>query len=543
MRSNRELAARNTVVDLEGWFAVITLSGRSLSRISVLAASSVFLHGCMVGPDFTTPAAPDVTGYTAERALKPTSRTSVAGGASQSFANGKDIPGDWWTLFQSKQINAFVTEAIRNHPDVQAAQFALRSARENALAEQGSLFPQISGDSSTTREQTTPTTSATASPYTLYNASVSVSYALDVFGGTRRQVEALKAQATYQQFQLEATYLALTANVVTAAITDASLRAQIAATQDIIKSETGQLTRVQGQFKLGAISQSDVLSQQATLSQTLATLPPLQKQLAQQRNQLMAYLGRLPSQDRGESVDLSALHLPPTLPVSLPSTLVRQRPDIRSAEATLHQATANVGVAVANMLPQITLSGSYGSSATAQLFSADTIAWSVAGTVTQKIFDGGTLYHTKEADVATYQQNLAKYKSTVITAFQNVADGLRAVQYDANTLKAQAAAEKASLDSLNIAQEQYKSGAVAYVTVVNAQQTYQNARISRVKAQATRFTDTAALFQALGGGWWNRADETADASPRVHPGYFAGPEQTTKPQVAQQHSNNKETTP
>lgn len=542
MSQSRELAIRSTVADPECWFVTAKMNGRWLSRIGALTVSSIFLHGCMVGPDFAVPAAPAVMGYTAERTLKPTSKTSVAGGATQSFATGKDIPGDWWSLFHSKQINAFVAEAIRNHPDVQAAQFALRSARENARAEQGGLFPQVSTDNSATREQTTPTTPATPSPYTLYNASVSVSYVLDIFGGTRRQIEALKAQATYQQFQLEATYLALTANVVTAAITDASLRAQIAATQDIINSETGQLTRVQGQFKLGAISQSDVLSQQATLAETQATLPPLQKQLAQQRNQLMAYLGRLPSQDRGESVDLSALQLPRSLPVSLPSTLVRQRPDIRAAEATLHQSTANVGVAVANMLPQITLSGGASSSATGQLFSADTIAWDVAAGVTQKIFDGGTLFHTKEADVATYQQDLAKYKSIVITAFQNVADGLRAVQYDANTLKAQAASEKASLDSLNLAQEQYKSGAVAYVTIVNAQQTYQNARILRVKAQAARFTDTAALFQALGGGWWNRTDETADAAPRVDAGYFAGPEPETKPQLGQQHPHNKETT-
>ncbi|WP_370637192.1 efflux transporter outer membrane subunit [Phyllobacterium chamaecytisi] len=519
---------------------MVILKGRSLSRIGVLAVSSALVHGCIAGPDYVVPSAPRVTGYTVERHLTATSKTALAGGASQSFAGGQDIPGEWWLLFRSRRINAFVAEAIRNHPDVQAAQFALRSAREKALAEQGGLFPQADGSASVTREKTTPTTPPTTSPYTLYNASVSVNYALDVFGGTRRQIESLRAQADYQRFQLEATFLALTANVVTAAITDASLRAQMAATQDIIKSETEQLTRVRGQFLLGAVPQSDVLSQQATLAETQATLPPLQKQLAQQRNQLMAYLGRLPSEDRGESVDLSDLHLPRALPVGLPSLIVRQRPDIRLAEATLHQATANVGVAVANMLPQITLSGSYGSNASSQLFSADTIAWNVAASVTQKIFDGGTLYHTKEAEVATYQQNLAKYKSAVITAFQNVADGLRAVQFDADALKAQAASEKASLDSLKIAQEQYKSGAVAYVTVVNAQQTYQNARISRVKAQAMRFTDTAALFQALGGGWWNRVDETPDAAPRVQVGYLAGPNQS-QPLSAPQYLNAKET--
>lgn len=316
--------------------------------------------------------------------------------------------------------------------------------------------------------------------------------------------------------------------MVTAAIADASLRDQIAATEDIIKAETDQLARIQHQFEIGAVSRSDVLSQESTLAQAKATLPPLQKQLAQERNQLMAYLGRLPSQDRGEHVTLGDLRLPGRLPVSLPSTLVRQRPDIRQAEATLHQATATVGVGVANLLPQVTLSGSYGASGTGSLFSPGTVVWNATSTVTQKLIDGGTLYHTKEADVAVFEQDMAAYKSAVITAFQNVADSLRAIQYDAATLKAQAEAEKAASDSLAMAIEQFKTGAVPYANVITAQQSYLNARISRIKAQASRFTDTTALYQALGGGWWNRNDVSPDAQPRANPGYFAGPDRSTK---------------
>lgn len=365
-------------------------------------------------------------GYTREQRPAATTSAPVTGGNSQGFETGRDIPGAWWALFRSRQLNAFVEEAIRNHPDVQAAQFALRYARENALAQQGSLFPQVSGSASAERDRTSTSQSgvwpAQGSTYTLYNASVSVSYALDIWGGTRRQVEALQAQADYQGFKLEATYLALTANVVTAAITDASLRDQILATEEIIKAESDQLARIQRQFDIGAISKSDLLSQEATLAQAKATLAPLQKQLAQQRNQLMAYLGRLPSQDRGEHVRLADLRLPGRLPLSLPSTLVRQRPDIRQAEATLHQATATVGVGIANLLPQLTLSGSYGATSPERLFSPETIVWSAASSVSQKIFDGGTLYHTKEADVAAFEQDLALYKSTVVTAFQNVAD-------------------------------------------------------------------------------------------------------------------------
>ena len=499
------------------------------ASLVVMAAASLALVGCAVGPDFAAPAAPDVDRYTTEPRLGATSATSTVGGAAQSFDAGADMSGQWWTLFRSRQINALVEEAVRNHPDLQAAQFALRSARENALAAEGALLPQATASASVERER--QTTNPPPSVYTLYSASVAVSYSVDVFGGQRRQIEELQAQADVSRFELEATYLSLTANVVTAAIADASLRAQIAATEDIVKAETDQLERVRRQFELGAVSRSDVLSQQSTLDQTLATLPPLQKQLAQERNQLMVYLGRLPSQDRGESVDLSALTLPRRLPVSLPSALVRQRPDIQEAEATLHAATAAVGVATADMLPQVTLSGAYSGSATSinHVFSPENIAWNVAGSVSQKLFDGGQLYHTKEASVATFEQDLAKYKSAVIVAFQNVADSLRAVQYDAATLKVQAAAEQAALDSLKISEDQFKTGAVSYSTVVNAQQTYQNARISRVKAQAARFSDTAALFQALGGGWWNRTDETPDAAPRDNPGYLSGPAETLQP--------------
>ncbi|QAU42726.1 efflux transporter outer membrane subunit [Bradyrhizobium guangdongense] len=504
--------------------------GKALSRAGALLPA-VLLASCAVGPDFVAPASPGVEGFTPQRPAATTS-APVAGGNAQGFASGSDVSAYWWTLFRSKQLSAFVGEAVRNHPDVKAAELALRNARENVLAQQGSLFPQLTANGSAERDRASTSESgqwpAQASTYTLYGASVSVSYALDLWGGTRRQVEALQAQSEYQAFKLEATYLTLTANVVTAAITDASLRDQISATEEIIKAEADQLARIQHQFDIGAISKSDVLSQEATLAQAKATLAPLQKQLAQQRDQLMAYLGRLPSQDRGEHVRLVDLRLPGRLPLSLPSALVRQRPDIRQAEATLHQATATVGVGIANLLPQLTLSASYGASGPERLFSPDTIVWSAASSVSQKIFDGGTLYHTKEADVAAFEQNLALYKSAVVTAFQNVADSLRAVQYDAATLKAQAAAEKATADSLAMAVEQFKTGAVPYANIINAQQSYLNARVSRIKAQATRFTDTAALFQSLGGGWWNRTDETPDALPRVDPGYFAGSDKKTQ---------------
>lgn len=482
----------------------------------------------MVGPDFQAPSSPDVSGYTPQARLRPAIATETAGGASQAFVEALEVGGQWWREFGSPQINAFVEEAVRNHPDVRAAQYALRSAREMALQTRGAFAPQVLGESSATRQQVPAAlggTTGAPSIYNLYDATVNVTYTLDVFGGLRRQVESAEALAQYQQFVMEATYLALSANVVTSAISDASLRAQIAASQEIIKAQTDQLQRVQRQFDVGAVSQADVLAQSATLAQTQATLPPLQKRLAQGRNQLMAYLGRLPSQDRGESVNLSGLRLPRKLPMGLPSQLVRQRPDIRQAEATLHQAAAKVGVNTANLLPQFTLTPSLGTDAltVGQLFTPKSLAWTLAANITQKLWDGGQLYRTKEASVAIFEQDYALYQSTIITAFQNVADALRAVQFDAATLRAQAVAEKSALDSLKMAQEQFKSGAIGYAIIITAQQTYQNAVILRIQAQAMRYSDTVALFQALGGGWWNRLDETRDAFPRDG-GYFQGPD-------------------
>lgn len=475
---------------------------------------ALILAGCAVGPDFQRPAAPGVGQYTPGTPLAQTASAAVPGGAAQRIQSGRDIPGDWWRVFRSDPLNRLVAEALKTNPDIQSAQAALRQAQENVAAGQGELFPTVSGSSSATREQSNSTVSTTAgsrtvtSVYNVTGASVDVSYDLDVFGGTRRNIESLQATADYERYQLEASYLTISSNVVTAAIQEASLRAQIAATEDIIKAERAFLAILQQQFSLGGISQADVASQQATVAQDEALLPPLQKQLAQQRNQLAVYLGRFPSEISGDDFELAGLTLPADLPLSLPSKLVEQRPDIRSSEAQLQAASAKIGVAIANMLPQITLSASYGSSANSfgNLFSPGTIAWSLAGQVVQTIFDGGSLLHDKRAAEAGFDQAAAQYRSTVLSSFQDVADTLHAIQYDADTLKAQLAAEQAAQRSLGIARSQYRAGATTYTTVLTAQTALLNARISRIQAQALRLSDTAALYQALGGGWWNRTD-------------------------------------
>src|SRR5471032_1153351 len=483
---------------------------RHACLLAPLSLLCLALAGCTVGPDFARPDVPANAGF-AKNPLTTTAQADIdAGGAAQRLIAGMDIPGQWWTLFRSPSLNALVEEALRANPDVSAAQAALRQANELVYADQASLFQSVSANVQKAREKVSGVTSGIPeSPIlTVSSASLSVSYAPDVFGGTRRQIESTTAQAEYERFQLEATYLTLTSNVVNTAVSLASLREQVADTEEIITLQGGQLDLLQAQRRLGAIGDSDVLTQQTALAQTRATLPPLQKQLAQTRNQLMAYLGRFSNQDQGERFNLASLHLPETLPVSLPSAIVGQRPDVRSAQAQLHQASANIGVAVANQLPQFSITGSLGSEVASgtRLFSSGSGVWSLAGSITQPIFDAGALEHRKRAAVAAYDESAARYRGTVITAFQDVANALRALEADADALNQQVAAEHSAQASLNLVQSQFRLGAVAYINLLTAQQTYQNTVITRVKAQAARYSDTTALFQALGGGWWNRTD-------------------------------------
>jgi NodT family efflux transporter outer membrane factor (OMF) lipoprotein len=476
------------------------------------------LAGCAVGPNFKPPEAPHTSGFAPAGQIAPeTAAAPGPSGQAQRFVDGMDIPGQWWTLFQSEQLNALIERALKNSPTLEAAQAALRQANENAAAQAGSYYPSVSGQVQSQRQKASG--AAFGIPgfppsyfYNLQTATVNVSYTLDAFGGVRRQVEALRAQAEYQQFQLEASYLTLTANIVTAAINEASLRAQIAATADIVGSQQKQLDITQHRLTAGGASRADVLQQQATLQATLAMLPALRSQLAQQRNQLAAYVGDLPADYAGGEFNLDSLNIPKDLPVSLPSKFVEQRPDVREYSALLHEATAQVGIATANMLPQVTITGTLGQEAASwsNIFSAGSNVWGLIGSLTQPIFKGGQLRHQRRAAIAAAQEAAANYKATVITAFQNVSDTLYALQGDADALAAQTTAEGSAADSLKLVQAQYKSGGASYIQVLAAEQTYQNTAVALVKARAQRYADTAALFQALGGGWWNRKEPLAE---------------------------------
>jgi NodT family efflux transporter outer membrane factor (OMF) lipoprotein len=485
-----------------------------------LAVSAAILTGCAVGPNFRQPDAPATTSYT-ETPLPPeTVSAPGAAGVAQHFAPGQDLPAQWWAVFHSEPLDRLVRQAIADSPNLAAAQAALRLARENLAAQTGALlYPGVDGNLGATREKISGAAlgqpGAGSTIFSLYNASVNVSYALDVAGGNRRELEALQSLVDYQDYQLEGAHLALTSNIVTAAVREAQLRAQIDATRDIIDAQNKQLDLVRRQFELGAVARLNLVAQQSQAAQTEALLPPLERELAQTRHQLAALAGRLPSDGGIPTFELSALTLPPELPLSVPSALARQRPDIRAAEALLHQASAQIGVATANQYPQITLSGSFGAQASQlhNLFAGPSV-WSIGAGLLQPLFHAGELEAKRRAAVAAYDQAAAQYRQTVLLAFQNVADALRALEADARTLKAQSDAEALARDTLNLTQRQFQLGAANYLALLDAQRQFNLARLAQVQAQAARYADTAALFQALGGGWWNR-DTTNTASGNV----------------------------
>jgi len=469
----------------------------------------------MVGPDYKRPPAPDVARYTDAKLPGSTGGAAGRAGGDQVFANGADVPGAWWTSFGSPALSALVKEALHQNPSVQAAEAALLQAQENTLAQAGGLLPSVTAQVNRTREKLSPAESGITGPiagvpttYSIYNAQLNVSYTFDVWGQTLRGIRAARAQADSQRFTLEGAVNMLAANTVSAAITAASLAAQIEAEDALVRAEQHLLDTVRSQFELGGATGTDVATQEAQLANTEALVVPLKTELTQTRDQLAAYLGRAPSQAEIPAITLDQLTLPASLPVSLPSSLVDQRPDIRNAEAGLQQATENIGIAIANRLPQFTLTGSIGS-APAQAGNFFTPGNGVYQVLTQAlapVFEGGTLLHRQRAAVAAAQQAAATYRNTVVTAFQNVADVLTALEGDAEALEANHLAERAAARSLSLAQMQYGAGGVAYLTVLTAQTQYQNAVIGLIRAEAARYTDTVALFVALGGGWWNRND-------------------------------------
>ncbi|HEX7858488.1 MAG TPA: efflux transporter outer membrane subunit [Sphingobium sp.] len=473
-----------------------------------VSLSTLLLTGaCAVGPNFRTPPPPAQNGYGPGTASPASAPADAVAGGTQRFDAGTAIEGQWWQLFGSPQLNAMVDRALAANSDLAAAEAAIKVARETWMAQRGILVPQIEAGASTSRNKGSqylaPVPNDTTFNYGLQTAQVSVGYTLDIFGGNRRQVEVTRAQYDVQRFQTEAVRISLINNVAAAAFQEASLRDQVTAQERMIAIQTELLVILRRQLADGQAAGADVMAQESLLAQSRTALPPLQRALAQQQH-LLAYLtGGTPADGPIKGVDLAALTLPHDLPLSLPSALVRQRPDVRAAEASLHAASAAVGVAIANRLPQLTISASAGgnSGGWSNLLTAANSFWSVLGGLTQPIFEGGTLLHRQHAAQAGYTQAASQYRSAVLTAFQNVADSLQALKSDADALDAAILVRRSADSSLAVAQRQFAQGQVAFPTVLAAEQTSRQAEQALIQAEAARFTDTAALFQALGGGW------------------------------------------
>ena len=501
---------------------------------------AVMMCGCAAGPDFKRPDAPVATAYTVTPPEIKSADTDVTQAEKQRFVADKDIPFDWWTLFQSPQLNTLIARALKANPNIEAAQAALRQAHENVIAQQGFFYPTVGVSYSPSRNklagnmggnspgpqqngdniQSSPTSPAY---YNFHTAQLSVGYVPDVFGLNRRMTESAQAQEEWQQMQLRATYITLVSNIVAAAIQEAGLRAQIEAANTIISINRENLEIMRQQLKLGFLADIDVAAQEALLAQSELALPPLDKQLEQTRDLIRALAGNAPNQDVAETFELASLHLPQELPLSLPSTLVEQRPDVRAAEAQLHSASAQYGVAIANRMPQFMVTANVGGMASSPewMFASGGTFFSLTGNISQIIFDGGTLKAKSRAAEQALLQVGAQYRSTVITALQNVADTLHAIRTDADALKAAAAASHASQTVLSLTRKQFKLGYVSYQNLLAAQQNYQLTAVTLAQAQSSRLGDTAALYQALGGGWWNspgaglrKAVSNADASAK-----------------------------
>jgi NodT family efflux transporter outer membrane factor (OMF) lipoprotein len=489
-------------------------------RLLCAPVVGTILSGCLVGPNYHRPPLAQNAGYIQNSKTSVTTTASKFE-SSQQFTSDQDVPARWWTEFNSPEIDRLVDQAVAKNPDLASAQAALRAAHATLAAQKSALFPQVAAGFSASRQRNSATLASplnsNVDDYSLYTGQLNIIYAPDVFGGIHRQIETVEAQAENQKFAVEAAYLTLTSNVVVAAIQVGSLRAQIRADEGVIKADQEILDALRMRQRLGEASAGDVAAQDAIVAQAKTALPPLRKQLGQQEHLLAQLTGQTPAEYSEESVDLDTLSLPSKLPLSLPSILVNQRPDIRAAEANLHAASAQVGVAIANRLPNISLSAALGGASTdvGSLLSNGNALWFVTGGLTQPIFDAGALRGKQRAAEAQFDQAKAQYRSTVLSAFQNVADALLALNEDSAALAAGVEAEQSAGKSLDIARMRLRLGEGNSNAVLIAEQTYQQSLTSRTQAQAARYSDTVGLFQALGGGWWNRGDTDQISSEKA----------------------------
>ena len=471
--------------------------------------ATVALAACAADP-LRPPEVPVTQQYTPTPVAMPGATSGVPGGQAQQLVPGGDMPAQWWTLFRSPALDGMVRRALDGSPTLARAQAKLRQAEEDLSARSGATeLPRVDGKLSANRIDVNPQSLGVQNlpvpmPLNLYLASVSVSYTFDFFGATRHELEGLRAEVDHQRFELQAARLMLAGNVVTTAIREASLREQIATTEEILALQARQLAIAERLEQLGGVARADLVAQQRELAQARAALPELRRELERLRHRLAVYVGQAPGEPGLPEFRLAELQLPSELPLSLPSELARQRPDIRAAEALLAQAGARVGVATANLYPQITLSANAGSlAATAgNLFSGGSGFYVLGASLTQPIFHGGELQARRRSAIAAYEQAAAAYREAVLQGFQNVADVLRALEADARRLSERADAAALARRYRDIAAERYKAGGISEVAALDATRQYQRTLLEQTQAVADRYADSAALLQALGGGWW-----------------------------------------
>ncbi|HEX6018618.1 MAG TPA: efflux transporter outer membrane subunit [Burkholderiaceae bacterium] len=435
---------------------------------------------------------------------------AAQGPAAQHLVAGSEMPALWWTLFESPALDALVRQALQGSPTLERASARLRQAQQDYDARSGADYPSVDARLRADRIDVDPAAIGVQglplqTPFNLYLATVGVSYAFDLFGARRNELAALQGEIDRQRFDLEAARLMLAGNVVTAAIREAQLREQIALNESIVALQGRQLAIAERLQQLGTAAASDVAAQRLEAARTRAKLPELQHQLELLRHRLAVYTGQPPGAAQLPQFHLTDLRLPVDLPLSVPSELARQRPDIRAAEVLLAQASARVGVATANLYPQLTLSatvGSIGSSNGGDLFASGSGLYVLGASLTQPIFHGGELQARRRSAIAAYEQAGAAYKEVVLQGLQNVADVLRALEADARRLRERADAAAQAQRLYDIVAARYEAGGVSQLAVIDAQRTLQAALLERTQAAADRYADTAALLQALGGGWW-----------------------------------------
>ena len=468
----------------------------------------LFLAGCTTGPDFKTPAPPTASGYTASALPAHTASSATALGGEQRFAEGALIEAPWWQAFESSKLDALIEQALAASPTLEAAEATLRQARHTYEARAGSTrYPQATAHLGGRRQAITGANMGQPdgeNTFNLFDASVDVQYTFDLFGGNRRALEALAAQTDYQLFQCEGARLTLAANVAGTAITQARLAGQIEAAERILAAQSEQLDLTRGRLALGAASENEALALQTQKEQTRADIPALRNGLDQATHLLATLIGQTPSATNLPSFTLSDFTLPSELPLQVPSELVRRRPDIRASEALLQDATAQYGVALSKLYPQITLGADVGSYALTvdKLFSAGSLIWSIAGQVDQPLFNRGLRAEARAAEAGT-DAAAAYYRETILQAFRHVADVLCALDHDAQALAAHAAAAAAAQESLELVRQHYALGATHYLELLIAQQQAESTLMDLFAARAQRLTDTVAFYSAMGGGRLN----------------------------------------